>query len=248
MSDLSKTLIAYNRVTAPLIAFLAGILLVYLSFLIPDIIFAIPVETFLVFYWLKIFGIKKRILASLIVFLAVSIVASAIFADAVYSASGNAPTAQLRNGSFIQTSISPYLGASNDYNISYHITGNTSIGQYYMSLNSSTSAAVNMHVPMSSFTTITYPNGTVLLYTHIKNITEPGVYFYTLHFGKNYTYYVNNIGPVIASFSSLFAIEMLSYVPGYVILFELIFIVGIFIARSLSHSAQYSRRRQQPPQ
>lgn len=246
MSGLSELMIKYNRVTAPIVAAVAGVIIVYFSFYIPDLIFAIPVETFLVFFWLKIFGIKKRLLASLIVFLAVGIVASAIFADAVYSASGTAPTVQLGNGSFVSTTVSPYRGQSNDYNISYFITGNTTIGPYWVTLNSSTTTNVNMRLPASVFTAVTYSNGT-LLYTHIKNISEPGVYYYTL-FLVNGTYYVNNIGPVIASYTSLFALEMISYVPGYLILFELIFIVGIFLARSLSHSIQYSRSRQPPPQ
>lgn len=247
MSDLSKTLIAYNRVSAPAIAAIVGIVIVYMSIYIPDLIFAVPVETFFVFYWLKIFGIKKRVLASLIVFLAVAIAASAMFADLVYTADGVAPPVDVQNGAVVNTSISPYLGQSSNYNVSFYISGNTTMGKYWMNVNSSTNAKFGIHVPSTEFNSVDYSNGTILIYTHITNITAPGFYYYTL-FLDNGTYYVNNIGPVIASYTSLFALELLSYVPGYLIIFELIFIVGIFLARSISHSAQFSRSRTPPSQ
>lgn len=244
MSEIPKMLIRYNRVSAPVIAILAGVIVVYLSFFVPDLIFAIPVVTFLIFFWLKIFGVKKRLLASLIVFLAIAIAASAIFAYAVYSANGTASNVQLSNGSLVTAKISPYLGHSNDYNISYYISENTTLGKYWVNINSTTDTS-GVHLAASAFQNETYSNGTLLLYAHVKNITSQGIYYSTLYIG-NGTYYVYNIGPIITSYTSILAYEMISYIPGYLILFELIFIVGIFLARSISHSAQYSRRR--PPE
>ncbi len=246
MSTITDLLVRNNRVTAPVIAVIAGVLIVYLSIYVPFLLFAVPVVTFFIFFWLKIYKIKIRFLASLVVFLAVAIIAAGIFAGLVNSNNGRTGYIDLTNGSVIQTSITPYHGPSNDFNYSFVVSGNKSISPYWLNVSSSTSTSFAIHIPQSGFTEKTLPNGSLLLYVHLSNVTDQGVYYYRLFIG-NSTTYVANIGPIMVSFTSLWAIEMISYVPGYMILFELMFLVGIFLARSISNSMRYSRRRPPAP-
>lgn len=247
MANLTDLLVSNNRISAPVIATVLGVFFVYLSIFIPYVLFVVPVETFLVFHFLKIYRIKIRILASLVVFLAVAIIAAAMFAQIVDSNSGHAPAVQLSNGSIVQTSISPYHGPSNDFNYSFIVSGNTTIAPYWMNVSSSTSSTFHIYVPQSLFHEVRLANGSLLIYVHLSNISDSGVYYYNLFLANSTSLYVANIGPVMISYISLWAIEMISYIPGYLILFELIFLVGIFIGRSMSNSIRYSRSRQPPP-
>lgn len=258
MSEIPNMLIRHNRVSALVISILAGVIIVYLSLIIfPDLIFAVPVVTFLILFWLKIWGIKRRVLASLVVFLAIGIISCVIVSEAVYTSNGAISNVPLPNGSVVTTSVSPYLSQGNDFNFSYYISENTTIGKFWMDVNYSwqnPSSTPGFIVPSSAFHSVTYANGTLLLYTHLKNLSNPAIYVYTLYINNgtavnNQIPYVSNGGPVTEpSYMATLAYTLVysNIIPGYLILFELIFLVGIFLARSISHSAQYSRRRKPP--
>lgn len=236
MDSTSNIMIRYNRILAPIVAVLLGALLLYAALFISDLEFLVPVEVFFVFHFFRIYRIKTRIIASLLVFLVIAIIGSAMYTQITYSYSGAAPVDHLSNGTNVSTTITPYHGPSPSYNLTYFVYGNTTLTDYWINVTSETGSASPIHLTENDIKVIHNANGTLNLYVVLNNITSSGLYEYILYL-SNSTYFVPNLGPIVASWSDLFAYEMISYIPGFIIIFELIFLVGVFIGRSLSRRA-----------
>ncbi len=250
MKKISDILLEHRMLFAPLISIVLSALIVAASLYssVPYLYMAVPVVTFFIFYSLHIHKIKPRILGSLVVFIVTAIIAAAIFSGILYSASGQSQVQYLENGSAISTSVTPYRGPSASYNFSFSITGNTSFTSYSMVVRDLTDSSVKqIFIPQNRFNSSMSSNGTLNLYIHLNNITKKGIYGYYLFLNNNTTLYASNLGPLITSYENVFSAEILDFVQGYLIVFELIFLVGIFLGRSLSHSLLYGRRIKPPP-
>lgn len=263
MSWITDLLLSYRRFTAPVIAVLVGVPIIYLSMLVPslgDIIFVIPVETYFVFHFLKIYKIKVKLLAGVIVFLALAMIASGIASASISSYGGNTGKETMTDGTIIQTAVTPYHGSYQTYNYSFMVKSNTSISPFWLNISSVTQRSFNLVVNESSFHQVTYSNGTILYYAHVTGFSKDGWYQYILQNSTYKTtngtvyYIIYNTGPLVNFGSTtLYSYELVLYAEGYLILFTLIFLVGIFLGRSLSNSARYSRRSpptppEEPPQ
>lgn len=247
MNASGNILLKYNRVLAPVVSVILGVLTLYVALFIPDLEFLVPVEVFFVFHFFRIYRIKTRIIASLLVFLVIAIIAAAMYTQITYTYSGSAPPDHLGDGTVVSTAIIPYHGPVAAYNFTFFVTGNTTLTDYWLNVTSDTGSGGVIHIPESGINIIHNANGTLNLYVVLTNITSPGLYSYALYL-SNSTYDVPNLGPIIASWSNLYSYELISYIPGFMVIFELIFLVGVFIGRSFARRAPPVNRGPPPGQ
>lgn len=233
----------YNRITVILISILTSLAIVYLSLFITFAIYFIPVAAFLVMHYLKFYRFLPRLAASLVISFIAILLMSGIYANQIYTSNG-VESGSTGTGLNITASVTPFNHAASDYNFSFVLSGNTSIGEgYYIVIQGmENSYSANYS---SEIVSINDSNGNRTLYVHDTNLPSSGVYGYSLHLA-NGTRLVNSIGPVFSVYA-LFVPLLLSLGPSFLITFELVFLVGLFVARSFSNSMRYRNPPKTPP-
>ncbi len=238
----------HSTISALVFSILLALLFIYLSLFISFIIYFIPVEVFFVMHYLKVWRFKQRILGATIVFFVAVIFAAGLYAQTLYTSNG-VEAQKLSNGSYVIASVDPFNHTSSSYNFSFSISGNESIHNYYLLIRGlNTNYLAN--ISESQIGTANNSTGALILYYHDITLVPSGIYEYYLYF-DNGTSVVSSVGPIFST-TPLFELYIYDLAPPFMLTFELIFIVGLFIARSISNSARLRnnqlRPRTPPPQ
>ncbi len=232
----------YNRISVILISILITVPLVYLSLYISMVTYLIPVAAFFVMHYLKLYKFIPRLLASMLIAFVAVLLMTGFYANSVYN-SGGVETGSSVIGTNITASVTPFHEVAGDYNFSFNLSGNTSIGEgYYIVVQGLDNNYFANYT--SEIISVNTSSGNRILYVHDTNLTTSGAYEYSLlnSTGVRLDY---AIGPAFSMYA-LFVPMLLSLGPTYWITFELIFVIGLFVARSISNSMRV--RNLQPPQ
>ena len=238
MTDIKDLIIKKNNITAPLIAIIISIPVVFMAiYIYGEIIFLVPVISFLSFHYTKLYRIKKRILGSIVIFLAVAFIFTGIYSDVAYYSSPVYHTT-LSDGSSVTASVSPYSGTGGSYNFSFTISPNGTLQYSSVELNISSGQTFKM-IPYSKLNPA-LSNGSEHFYYIAKGLPE-GIYQFNITAQKNGTITTQDMsGPINAPVYYLIEALLPVYSTIYIVYFELIFITGIFIGRSISNSMRRS--------
>ena len=247
MSDLTKYMQNNNRIFVLIFSVLVALLLIYLSIFIPLLIYLVPVGVFIVMHYLKMWRLVPRILGATVAFFLVVILVSLIYGPVVFHGSG-VQTQTLPSGAIITASVEPYNHEGSTYNFSFSFEGNQTVYSYFMVIKG---VFNGYYANISEGRLSTWHNATgalVISYVLSNISTSGGVYLYKLCFDPNSHGYasVQNEGPVFSVGASIEYL-LLTLTPGIMITYELIFVVGAFIARSISNSAAMRKRYLNPP-
>ncbi len=246
-SSMKQFLVDHNSIFVLVISILIGSLLTYLAYDVLqrlELIFLLPILAFLVMHYLRLKGIKRRLLAGLIIFLAVGIVSAGI-TSATYYQQDHPVTYTLYNGAQAELVVSPFGGNSQNYNFSMYITNWPSSAPFSTSLNISASAISYTNYGFGHLNSVQMSNGTILVYKNLNNLSE-GIYSYNFAIANGTSPIVlGSTGPVNAGSSSLFAFILPGFVVLYLIPMEVILLAIVFLARSFERTRDF--RRPQPP-
>lgn len=246
-------LIKNRRIMAPVLSILIAVLIVYLSFYISEIIvFVIPVETFFVFHYLRVYKLTTRLLAGVVIFIVAGLAFSAFYAnDAYHSQPTYSETVTPYNLTYI-SNVTPFShsGPGQTYLFTVRVYDGNST--YYPVYNTS---EVNVLGPNGYLKTIdfsqmnetAYANHSAQFTFTLSNL-KSGVYDYNYSVvlnGTRVNMFSGNYfsGPINTGVPELFVDVIPTYTISYLVYFELIFAVGVFIGRSIGNS----RRRLEPP-
>lgn len=248
-SALGKYLIAHNSIFVLVISILVGLLVTVLAYNVLqmlDVIFLLPIVAFLVMHFLKMKGIKQRLLAGLIIFLVVGIVSAGI-TSATYYKQDHPISYALPNGAQATLMVSPFGGNNQNYNFSLYLTDWPSSTVFSTSLNVSASATSFTNYSFDKLSYVPVNNGTILVYKNINNLTQ-GIYSFNFVIanGTSTPVVIGSTGPVNAGSSSLFAFILPGFVILYLIPMEIILVAIVFLARSFERTRSF--RRPPPPQ
>lgn len=242
-SPLMRVLIRYNSVLVLVISILVGTFLTYIAYDITgyyDIIFLLPIITFALMHYLRLGGMKRRLIAGLIIFLVVGIIAAGILSTTYYTHDHPVST-RLPNNATATISVHPFTGNGPDQYFNFSLletnvpTGanvSATLNVYHNSSSSFTIDNGNLsHVQVNSSTVLLYKNMTGLpsgIYNYnftIANGTSPIVLAYT--------------GPINTGTGTLFAY----LIPGFVFLFlvpmEIILLAIVVLARSMQRGSYF---------
>lgn len=249
MADYKSWIIQNNRLTAPLLAILFSALVVLLAInLFGELMFLVPVVTFFTFHYTKFYRFKLRLLASVIVFLVVAFLATGLLTSALYNAHPTYKTefylGTNETGTNVTASVSPYSGSSQYYSFQIYVTPNGTFDFNTLYLNVHSSEGSSVSVPFSQLHKTNFSNNNTMELTYQLSNIKSGIYTYNLtaqHNGS--TIYTPEIsGPINTSQFIVYTYLLPTYAIYYVIIFELIFVAGLFIGRSFSNV-----RRSTPP-
>ncbi len=243
----------HNKVMAPVLAVIFSVLASLLAiYTVSVLIFIlVPAVTFFTFHYTKLYKMKLRLLGSLIVFIVVMLITVGMLTSIVYYSQPTYKTQFLNSngnetGSTILASVTPYSGTSQSFTFNFYIVPNGTFD--YNSLN------LNIKEVNGQLTTVHYSQMHAQTFT--GNLTErltyttslpAGLYSYNLTTNTNGTLSTPSIsGPLNSSFLVVYEYLLPTYAVFYTIIFELVFLIGIFVGRSVSNSRRYSQQR--PPQ
>lgn len=243
MSDLTKFMQNNNRIFVLIFSVLVAVLLIYLSLFIGFLVYLVPVGVFIVMHYLKMWKLVPRILGATVVFFVVVVLASVIFGYALYDSSGVSGQS-LSNGATVIASVEPFSHEASEYNFTFSITGNQTLYTYYVTV-VGISNGYKANISEAQLLTSHNATGALDISYISTNLTPTGVYEYYFFF-DNGTSEISNVGPVF-SVGAIIELYLLDLTPGFMITFELIFVVGAFIARSISNSAAMRKRYLNPP-
>ena len=242
---------------APVISILIAVLIVYLSFYISEIIvFIVPIETFFVFHYLKVYKITTRLMAGVIIFIVAALAFSASYSYDVYQSSPTySETVTPYNLTYV-SNVTPFSHAGPGATYHFLITVTDQNGSYAPNYSTSVvnvlGASNYDHVLSASQLSIkTAANHSAVITFNMSNL-KAGVYDYNYSVVMNgnrvYMYSGNFFsGPINTGVPQLFVKVVPTYVISYLVYFELIFAVGVFIGRSIGNSRRTMGLRGNPP-
>ena len=243
MSDLTKYMQNNNRIFVLIFSVLVALLLIYLSLYIPVLIYFVPVGVFIVMHYLKMWRLVPRILGATAVFFVAVVLTSVIFGYVLFDSSGVVDQS-LPNGSNVIASVEPFNHEASTYNFTFSISGNQTLYTYYVNIRGVFNGYY-ANISQAQLSTSHNATGALMISYVATNSTPTGLYEYCLYF-DNGTSVIGNNGPVFSVGASI-EFLLLKLTPGVMITFELIFVVGAFIARSISNSASMRKRYLNPP-
>jgi hypothetical protein len=248
----------HNKISVPVISVLVSSLLYFLAivgspfsteFELFELL--IPVAVFLVMHYLNFWGVKKRVVYGFAIFVVVSLVGSAMWAGILYEnlyhnsnevsgplyAPNQAISSKINPGIYAYANETPYLTSSTSYNITIVMTNASTVpsGNYWLRIQGF-STGFSDNVSKANLTTVVKGNGTVIVYYNLKEALNPDLYVYTFYITANNNS-ISGLGPLLYfPYSSALVIMIYKYFVGDIILFGLIFAVGIFIGRSIENA------------
>lgn len=244
MYNYKSWIVENKRLTGPLFAILSSMVVVLLSvYVFGELMFLVPVVTFFSFHYTKLYRFKLRILAGTMVFIIVAFLATGLLTHAIYTSQPVYKT-NFTDGSNVTASVSPYSGSSQQYTYTILVTPNGTFDFNSLDLNIHGAGGYSKVVTYSEMTNQTFTGNTTQKLTYTFDAPNSNVYSYNLTAQKNGTIATPEIsGPLHSSELTVYTYLLPTYAIYYLLIYELIFIVGLFIARSISNSKRYS----QPP-
>ena len=242
-----------NKVIAPVLAIILSTLATLLAiYTVAEFIFVlVPAVTFFTFHYTKLYKMKLRLLGGLIVFIVVVFITAGLATNIIYHAE---PTYQTQfynsngnqTGTVVLASVSPFAGTSSSYNFQIYIKPNGTFDYKSVSLNIQELGGKTTVVHYSQMANTTYPGNNTIRLTYTTSLAN-GIYQYNLTAQSNGSLHTPSInGPFNTSPFSYYTYVLPVYAIYYTILYEMVFLAGVFIARSLSRSRRYNPP--QPPQ
>ena len=243
MSDIKKLIIDNNRYTTPLLSILFSILAVMAAFYLPlgsyggIVLFLPPVVTFFTMHYTGFYRLKLRLLASPLVFLVVLMISVVVLSHSYYTID-HPVSVQLNDGTNIYASVTPFKGTATSYNFTMYVSNSSDISNFTTTLQIF-GPSTNITMTYSELGHYVASNGTLVVYHNVPANNFPnGVFGYTYAINNGYANVSGN-GPVRGGELVLTAAIMPGFVLPYFIYYELLFLLGVFIARSISHSRSY---------
>lgn len=242
-------IIKNNRVSAPVLAILFSTLDVLAAvYFFGELMFLVPVITFFTFHYTKLYRFKLRLLAGAIVFIVIAFVATGVLTSAVYNAHPTYTT-QFTDGSTVNATVSPYSGTSQSYTYTIYVTPNGTFDFNSLTLNIHGNGGFTKIVSYSEMTNQTFAGNDTHKLTYLDTSLASGVFSYNLTAQKNGTIYTPEIsGPLNTSEFVVYTYLLPTYAIYYLIVFELVYVAGLFIARSIAGSRKYREQQQQQKQ
>lgn len=232
-------------IISSLIIYIVFYIVYYVSGTYLIALIAIPAVVFTIMHYLGLYGVKKRVIHGFFIFIVLSIVVVLSTTQIIYNYNGQFNGIELGNGTAVDASVTPYSGIHPSYNFSFDIHNNVSFSTYGLSISSLTSQTFStISVNQTQMHSISINSTHRLIYYESASLPQ-GMY--------EFTFYINNssnlndtftgTGP-ITSINSLMEIQFLSLFISYMILFNLVFITGTFVAKSIENSRA---RAKMPP-
>lgn len=251
MSTYKDWIIRNNRITAPVIGLLLSLLVVMGAvYIYGELMFLVPVVIFFSFHYTKLYKLLLRFLGGTIVVIIVAFIATGFLTHAVYT-SNLTYDAIFSDGSHVYASVTPYSGSASQYTYSLYVVPNGTFNYSSLDLNIHGENGYSVTVPYSNLTVEqTYAGNNSEKLTYVfSGISAEGVYSYNLTAQKNGTIYTPEIsGPLNTSEFVVYKDLIPSYVVYYIIIYELIYVVGLFVARSIGNSRKYRGPPVKPPE
>lgn len=231
----------YKNIAVPAISILLSSLFFYIMIITSGytseallILLLPPVIVFLTMHYLDMYQLKKRLLFGIVTLLIIALIACFAYSYVYYDNSGVYSTT-LHGGYNVTASVSPFSGTSDYYNYSFVVSNNTAMTDYGLVIRSFSSSTPVYNLTMGELHHTVTKNGLLIYY---PNVTLPsGIYYYTFYINAN-----NNsltyLGPV-TSVTYLYGPVISQFLLSYSLLFNLIFVAGVFVARSISHSRKF---------
>lgn len=248
MANYKDWIIENRGFTGPLFAILSSMVVVLASiYVFGELMFLVPVVTFFSFHYTKLHRFKLRFLAGTIVFIIVAFLAVGLLSHAIYTSQPVYKT-QFSDGTNVTASVSPYSGSSQQYTYTMYITPNGTFDYNTLNLNIHGAGGYSKTVLYSEMTNHTFAGNNTEELTYTFNAPNSNIYSYNLSVQKNGTIFTPEIsGPLHASEFTVYTYILPTYAVYYLLIYELVFIVGLFIARSISNSRRYNTPPPPPP-
>ncbi len=240
-------MIKYNRITAPLLAVAFSTLALLAAIHVFEaFLFLIPVIVFFSFHYTKLYRLRTRIVGGLIIFVIVAMISAGLSTSIIYST--EPVVTDHYTDLTVETQVYPYAGNYSSYNFTLTVLGGVHLDPSYVTLAINTTT-FQKNVTSDEMKNFTDSSGNQVFYYVYAN-PPPNIYSYNFTFENQtgatlYTGFGTGSGPYALSMTSAFKELFIIIVVPDVIIFEIILVVGIFIARSLSNAA---RNRGRPPQ
>lgn len=238
----------HNRLMAPVLAIIFSTLLALFSiFTISYLIFLVPVVTFFTFHYTKLYRLKLRLLAGVIVFIVVALISVGILTSVVYASQPTYSTQFLNEngnetGSTILASVTPYSGSSATYTYHFYIVPNGTFDYNSLNLNIAKSGGGITTVNYSQMTIKNFTGNNTEDLTYVLDNPGPGLYSYNLTVSSSNG--VLHTPSASGPFSASVFVVYLNLVPFYgfiyIAIYGLVFLAGVFMARSISNSRRYN--------
>ncbi len=248
MPNYKDWIIKNNRLTAPLISLILSSLVTLAAvYFFGELMFLVPVVTFFSFHYTKLYRFRLRVMGGTIVFILVAFLATGLLTQAIYNSEPTYHTA-FSDGTNVYSQVTPYSGSSSQYTYTLHIIPNGTFDYNSLDLNIHGSNGFNVTVPYKSMTNQTFAGNNTEILTYVfSGISTSGIYSYNLTAQKNGTIYTTEIsGPLNTSEFVIFTYLLPTYAIYYLIIFELIYVAGLFIGRSIGNSRSYRQSRKSP--
>ena len=239
--DFIQFLKKYNSYTVPVISVIVAWGFFYLSMALLNIteealtfILLIPVAVFFIMHYLGLYGIKKRLIQGLIISLLVALVGSAVNASFLPLQDNQVTTQMPHYGINVTATETPYATVASSYNISLVLTNvsNFSSANYWLVI-SGYATGYTDNISKSHLKALNEGGKKALIYYNTGSL-KPDLYFYTFYF-QEANNSVTGVGPILSYSASLVLMLQIHYLP-YLVLFELMFVTGVFIARTIENS------------
>jgi hypothetical protein len=232
---------------APVISILVSVALVFGSLFVSSIlVLFVPIATFIVMHYSKLYRIwPTRILGSLVIFLVVSISAGGIFANATFGLS-QAPIQNTTAIGTVTTYVTPFAGISEDHNFTMVYNTSSSVDLKLLTpLINITDGSTRTIVNSGQISEHNITSGTSHEYEFYYIDTNMPQGIYTYNFSLNSTLYISNgQGPLYTNEFTYFEVITPEYVISYMVIFEIVFLVGVFLGRSIANSKRYDPKKQ----
>lgn len=238
---------------APVLAVIISVPLIYGSIYTSVLLMyvGVPLEFFLILHYTKLYKLKSRIYGSLMVFVVIAIVANGIYTNELYSYSHYSVSYTTPAGTIV-SEVTPIAGINSDHNFSLIYTPSSGVVQtldtklFDPTINiTGSSSNLLIHSQSISGATIAdaqSPNGYSYVYYYVNTNLSEGIY--SFNFSLNNTLHVSNQGPFNVAEGTYYGGTLLVFTVTYLIISEIVFLVGIFLGRSISNSRRYDPKRQ----
>lgn len=242
---------------APVISILIAVLVIYLSFYISEIIvFVVPIETFFVFHYLKVYKWTTRLAAGVVIFIVAALAFSAFYSYDVYQSSPTySETVTPYNLTYV-SNVTPFSHTGPGQTFHFVISVTDQNGSYAPNYSTSVvnvlgASNFDQVLNSSQLSITTTANHSALVQFNLSNL-KAGVYDYNYSVVMNgqrvYMFSGNYFsGPINTGVPELFVKVIPTYVISYLVYFELIFAVGVFIGRSIGNSRRNIPQGRNPP-
>lgn len=248
--DVVALLKKYKYVSVPAISLLASSLFFYLMIITSGytseaelVLLLPPLITFVTMHYLDLYATKTRLIVGVLVLIILAPVACMAYSNVIYNDLGS-NSGTLNGGYNVTSSVNPVNGVSDSYNFSLLVSTNTSgISSFGLQVRPIYSSAFTYNL---SYNLTTGKGSPLLHYAHVGS--KLVVYFPNATLSPNaynYSFYINNPNNMISNLgavaypSALYTAVISEFVISYIILFNLFFIAGVFVARSISHSRSF---------